>query len=214
MTAVQRWGAAVVLAVVAGTLAGWLVGVGPAAGPVTPRASDRVDEAVAALRDDPFYVAPEMRHLLDGDQREAISQALRRSDEPVHLIYLHETSEGGYYLEAYLLDRLAERLGPGFYAAVNEKMSPTPRDYEMRFDYPDGRVLKARPADGLLAYAEELAGLEVRDDSPHESDYWGGPGGGFAAGALMAVGISLVIGAVLGFGGFLRRSASPGRKQR
>lgn len=192
----MRWRTAIliglVLAVVTGVGAGLWAGRTPQQEPFDWPPSDRVQAAVQSLRTDPFYVAPEMRHLLTTDQRSAISSALDRPEGlPLRLLFMHGTTDGGYYLDSDLLDRLAEQLGDGLYAVVDERMEVTQRDYGVRVSYISDPGVKARPGDGLLSLAGEMANAPTREST--ESDYWGGPGGGFAAGLLIAAGLSIPI---------------------
>ena len=157
-------------------------------------ASDRVTEAVESLRDDPFYVAPELRRHFTETQHAAITDALRAGDATAYLIFMTDGTDGGTYLGGDLIDRLAAELGDGSYHLVDERMARTTKDFGQRYWLPSDNGLQARPADGLLAYAKELSNLEKRDDDDQLNDYWGGPGGGFAAGLLFAAGASIVIG--------------------
>ena len=191
MSAAKRWGISLAVAVVVGIVAGVVAGFSPTPTAPAPYDSDRIEEAIAGLEQDPFYVAPELRHVLSAEEQSAISERLRTAEVPTYLLYMGSTVEGGYYIEAYLLDFVAERLGRGFYAVVDETMEATDREYGVDMDYVSADVLKTRPAQGLSAYADAMASAEV--DSPYgsQSDYWGGPGGGIAAGALLAFLISL-----------------------
>lgn len=187
---------ALVAALFAGTLSWWMAGLGPVGAPVPEPRSDRIDEAVAALQQDPFYVAPELRHVLTDDQREAISAELEGAAVPTYLLFMGDTTDGGYYIAGYLLDHLNARLGDGLFAVVDETMDATSREYGVNMSYVSGDVLKARPAQGLQQYAGALAATE-RNEDHGEHDYWGGHWGGIAAGALLAFLISLVPGFVL-----------------
>lgn len=201
------WSIAVVLAVVAGF--GAAVWVGPAtheASAAQVHPSDRVDQVVTSLRSDRFHVTPEMRHLLTEEQVASITRTLAAASHPVHLIYAHDTTDAGYYLASDLLHRVADRLGPGLYVVVDEKMDLTQRDYGLSFGYIDGSDYKLRPADGLLALAETMAGLEVREDDSAGHDPWRGPVGGTITGVLIGTGISMVIGLAVLIGYAVRAS--------
>ncbi len=72
---------------------------------------------------------------------------------------------------------------------------------------------KGRPAAALTRFATELADLGPRHDAaPGErSDYWGGAGGGIAAGVLFAVGAYLGLLLVVGLLGVAVRSSRQDR---
>lgn len=181
---------ALAVALLAGSLGWWLAGSSPVGTPPPAPQSDRIDEAVAALQQDSFHVAPELRHVLTDEQRAAISAELDTAEVPTYLLFMADTTDGGYYISAYLLDHLSVRLGDGLYAVVDETMEGTARDYGVNMSYVSGDILKARPAQGLLQYAGALAAADRYEDRG-EHDYWGGRWGGIAAGALLAFLISL-----------------------
>lgn len=151
-----------------------------------PPAGDRIDAAVAALRTDPFYAAPEVASRLTQAERAKITRTLRGADVPTYLVYWNTEGDQGYYLDSDALEQIMAAIGrDGEYAIVNERQESTLRSRGMRHGYVGDEPLNQRIGPGLVAYAHELAD-QAGEELGEPFDYWGGPGGGFAAGALMA----------------------------
>jgi len=185
----------------------WLIGlacalvVGPVVGlqPVhseaasIPPSGDRVTAAVAALRTQHFYVAPEVRHLLTADQQKQIAETLDRAKVPAYLVFWASGSDAGYEIEADALDQIMRDVGvDGHYAIIDDRhqLQDDARGPGLRGVYAREGGLQQRLAPALLDYADTMAQAppptaSERNEKPF--DYWGGRGGGFAAGALFAV---------------------------
>lgn len=191
------------LALVAGLTVAFAAGalVRPA-GAELPPAGDRVRAAIDGLKRDRFYVAPEMRNRLTAEQRRTISAALADGRVSTYLIFWKQTSDAGYYLDSQALDQVIAGVGvDGRYASVDQLLNATYESRGMGYTFVDPDVLVARADQALLAYARAM-GAEPAEPVDR-SDYWGGPGGGIAAGALFAGGGFLVLLCVIGFVGLL-----------
>ncbi|MGZ4475150.1 MAG: hypothetical protein ACXVWW_05550 [Nocardioides sp.] len=150
---------------------------------------DRVAEAVAGVRRTGFYVAPELRGALTAGEVAQVEQALARAEVPVFLVWWDKTYDGGYGTDYGALDQLRAHVGvDGFYAIVDGTSSMLLGTVGYEDIYLDDVSPHGRPAAALLRVAEGLAATPaVRPHHDDGSDYWGGPGGGFAAGLLFVL---------------------------
>ncbi|MEO7352561.1 MAG: hypothetical protein ABIR34_04020, partial [Marmoricola sp.] len=92
--------------------------------------------------------------------------------------------------------------GDGRYAVIDQLLNATSESRGMADTFVDTDVLVARPDQALLAYARAM-GAEPAE-RVERSDYWGGPGGGTAAGIVFAGGGFVVLLCLIGFVGLLR----------
>lgn len=153
-----------------------------------PAPGDRVQQAIDALKVDHFYVGPEFADRMTPEQRQSVITALRSAKTPSYLVYWDNAwSNAGYYLTDDALDQIMKGVGVnGLYSIVDEKQRSTDRQRGVESSYLDPDVLQQRPAQGLLDYAKAMAAVP-NQPREHAFDYWGGPGGGIAAGLLFAV---------------------------
>ncbi len=206
----RRWHVAWPLAlVVAAAIAPWIamrVQTHPKA-VVLPPPGDRVTTAVAALRTDHLYVAPEMADRVPAQQRAQIIAALKSASAPAYLVYWNSRGDQGYWIEPDALDQIMAGVGvDGHYAIVNERQQVTARARGLTDPWVDVALVEQRPGPGLLAYAQAMAALPSEPESAGSHDYWGGPGGGIAAGFLMVgIGFPLVVGLVAMAGALFRK---------
>lgn len=166
----------------------WFVMRIAATTPITVAApGDRVQQAINALRTDHFYVGPELADRITPAQKAAIIAALKSAKTPSYLVYWDEaSSNGGFYISFDALKQIMKGVGVnGLYSTVNEKLVSTDESQGVEPGYLDPTVLHQRPAVGLLAYAQQMAASPNTPEGP-SFDYWGGAGGGIAAGALFA----------------------------
>jgi hypothetical protein len=186
---------AVVLGVLGATLPGHVPAVGPQPGfeeqnIAAARAStpgDRVEEAAAGVQRTGFYIAPELRGQLTASETSRIEQALAGAEVPAFLVWWKPTADAGYNTEYAALDQLRARVGvDGFYAVVAGTRSVLVGTVGYDDVFIDASP-QGRPGPALLRIAEDLAAQRAARPAPpgERSDYWGGPGGGLAAGLLM-----------------------------
>ncbi|WP_028659604.1 hypothetical protein [Nocardioides insulae] len=163
---------------------------------------DRVRQAITGVERTGLHVAPEVRSLFTAAQLRAIQDRIAGSAVPLHVVYWAETSEGGYSgEESALYQIIAHAAEPGVYAVASPGRYPTAMasDGDTVYVEADGN---GRPAAALERLVGELSHLAASDWMPEpasgtgtespDSDFWGGPVGGFFAGLLFA---ALVYGA-------------------
>jgi hypothetical protein len=154
---------------------------------------DRVEAAVDALRTDDVYVPPDGRRMLAEDAEQRLEQVIADAPVPVHVVVWRASDQAGGEPYSFTLpEMIAEELGePGIYVVWQ---GPGDADADTaagtRIDY-GGPDLEAA-GDAELRITEFVEQLEedslIEDD---EFDYWGGRGGGFAAGLMFGGGIAL-----------------------
>lgn len=169
---------------------------------------DRVQAAVDGVQETGFYVGPELRDELTPAQVADIEEIIGGAEVPLFIVWWDRARDAGYNTPYAALDQL--RVGvdrEGYYAVVTEGYMPVLEavGYEAPYIRADG---KGRPADALTRIATEMAELPPRVDAPsgERSDYWGGVGGGIAAGLLFAGLAYLGLLVVVGIAGVARRS--------
>lgn len=167
-------------------------------------AGDRVQTAVDALADDPVYVAPDGRRMLDEAGEAEIERLVAERDLPVRVVVWSESGEAGYdhYIQA--AEQISYHLGEPGILVLWQGSEAT--HVEVSEGYALGYVGDSydRPADldplgdADLRIPEYLAGLP---DDPLEErtwDYYGGPVGGFFVGLLYALPVVLGVWIVIG----------------
>lgn len=211
--------AAVAVAVGAGVAAGTLPGHHPEVEQVSFDQSnlraaaahpigDRVQAAVDGVRETGFYVGPELRDELTADQVADIEGIIAGAEVQLFVVWWDETYDAGYNTPYAALDQLRVGVGEdGYYAVVTEGYVPLLESVGYASPYIDADG-KGRPADALTRIVTEMAELPPSEESPPGpgSDYWGGTGGGIAAGLLFAGLGYLGLLAVIGVAGVTRRS--------
>lgn len=167
---------------------------------------DRLSAAIDTLEQDSFYVAPELRDRLGADQVAAIRRAVESSDRPFYLAYMTNTTDAGYYQNYNAVDIIADHIGEdGLYAIVDGRQSVDKTSRGVQFPYIDGDALRGRDHVALERYARTVA---AAPKEPADAfDNWGGTGGGFAAGAMFAVGGYLVLLVITWMAGLFRKPA-------
>jgi hypothetical protein len=163
----------------------------------TPR--DRVRNAIEGVRKDGVHVAPDGRTMVDkaGEKRLERAIAARGADEvPVRVIVWQETNMGGSYLQTE--EQLERALADDEPGVLIIWQGPESGDVMLtggREGYPSffhSGDFVGDPTSALIAGIDEL---EVNwTDEDNEFDYWGGTGGGIAAGVMIALGVLVGIG--------------------
>jgi hypothetical protein len=224
----MRWvgsGLALVVAVGLGLLLGLVPGHHPvpeqvdwdASNVAAARAStpgDRMQAAIDGVRESGFYVGPELRDQLTDDDVATLEQIIAAAPVPVFVIWWEDTRDAGYSTQYAALDQLRAGVGTdGFYAVVTRGSYPLTEALGYETPYVDADA-KGRPAAALERFVGELAAVEPERETAGDGsdfDYWGGTGGGIAAGLLFAalgyVGVLAVVGVV---GVFVRRRGATG----
>lgn len=185
---------------------------------------DRVQAAIESVEESGFHIGPELRGELSADEVSRIRRIIDDSPTPLFVIWWERTRQAGYSPESAIDQVRAGVFSEGFYAVL----SPGERPQVEALGYEPPRIEAdgtGRPGAALTRLVANLAGAEaVRPGEPRaDSDYWGGAGGGFAAGLLFAVlaylGLLLVVGlmGVVAMSGARRgvsTGARPGRRAR
>lgn len=207
--AVAAWTAGLVLGPAAGVGTAAWVGRTDATAPVTSTVvrptGDRVQAAVDGVRADHFYAAPELRDRLTTSQISAIAKLAADAPTPTYVVYWGDMSYGrygGYRTDYEALDQLMAGVGVrGHYAIVTDGGGTLTASRGLQDPFVDPDLAKGRPDAALTRYvtafaavpAEAGSSYSARSESKGGSDYWGGPGGGLAAGVLFAGGGFLVL---------------------
>ncbi|UYM03990.1 hypothetical protein [Solicola gregarius] len=189
------WGIAAIAGLVAAAIAAVVLTNRPtdkaSAADIEP--GDRLAAAMEGLEQDSFYVAPELRHRLTDRQFADIQQAVESADQPFYLAYMTDTTSAGYYQNYNAVDIIADHIGEdGLYAIVDERLSASETSRGVGFAYIDTDTLLGRDHVALERYASAVA-QQPEEPLVEGSDFWGGPGGGFAAGVLFAAGAYLAL---------------------
>ncbi|KAA1422421.1 hypothetical protein FE697_014835 [Mumia zhuanghuii] len=164
-----------------------------------PPGGDRVAAATDALVADHLYVAPELQRLITPEEQARVATAAAAAD-PAAFIALSGKGDAGYYLDADLAQYLIDGVGEaGSYLVWDgESVSGTERTTGGDLSTYVSPDMAGKTEAALMRYidAVDAATLEPLDDS----DYWGGPRGGFLAALLMVSGgylaLTLVVGVV------------------
>lgn len=169
---------------------------------------DRVQAAIDGVRETGLYIGPELRDELTDAEVAEIEEIIDGAEAPVFLVWWGGSSDAGYNTAYAALDQLRVGVGEkGYYAVVEDDYIPVLEAVGYATPYIDADG-KGRPADALTRIATEMAALPPSEDTaPGEpSDYWGGPGGGIAAGLLFGLGGYLGLMVVIGIASAARRS--------
>lgn len=108
---------------------------------------------------------------------------------PLFVVWWAPAREAGYHLTSDAVAQLSAGVGrEGLYAVVEQggHTAEGAIGYETPYVFAD---IDGRPGPSLIRYVETLAAVEPERPEPPSTDsddYWGGPGGGFAAGLLLA----------------------------
>jgi hypothetical protein len=169
---------------------------------------DRVQHAIDGLRHDHFYVGPELRDRLTDAQFDAIADAAKQADTPTYVVWWDDAGgDGGFTGSFEANDQIMAAIDEdGFYAVVSNGGSADLDARGYRRPYVDRSLAQGRPEVALLRFVDALAEAP-REPEDGSSDYWGGPGGGLAAGALMAVPAFLLLLLLVRLAAILRRPA-------
>lgn len=161
---------------------------------------DRVGAAVEALRTDDVYVPPDGRGMLAEDAEQRLERVVADAAVPVHVVVWQASDQAGGEPYSFTLpEMIAEELGePGVYVVWQ---GPGSADADAapgtRIDY-SGPDLEAA-GDAELRITEFVEQLDADSLVEHDgSDYWGGPGGGIAAGLMFGSGIALAAWVLVG----------------
>lgn len=217
------------VAAVVAVATGLLLGLGPGhhdepldydtANLAAARAStpgDRMQAAIDGVQETGFYVGPELRRELSDDEVATIERAISAAPVPVFVVWWEDTRDAGYSNSYAALDQLRAGVGrDGFYAVLTPGGVPLTEAVGYETPYVDEDA-KGRPAAALDRFVTELAAVPPERATPagdSDWDYWGGAGGGFAAGLLFAALGYLGLMAVLAVIAVLvpRRARSGGR---
>ncbi len=176
------------------------------AAPLAPEVrTDRVRNALAGLADDGIYVAPDARDLLDERGERAVAQAIAEAETPIKVIVWTRTNKAGasYFDQRQQVEAgLTESGGRGVYLIWQ---GPEDGDVDTYgaygfvdvAPYEDFTGDPARTLPRLVAQVDaEVRWYERRRDD--DSDYWGGTGGGIAAGLLIGSGVLLAVALLYG----------------
>ena len=185
---------ALLVSVLAGLAAGLLPGRGDGptgyeeaglAAAAAEEPGDRVAAAIDGVRQDGLYVAPELADLLTPQELSDIERAVADSPVPLFVVWWSRSYDAGYRTDYAAMAQLRVGVGQeGYYAIVSAGGSVLVEANDLRTPFIDANAL-GRPADALTRVVEELS--QVPPEAPYRSeasDYWGGPGGGIAAGLL------------------------------
>lgn len=209
---------ALLVSVLAGSAAGLVPGRGEApadydydsAGLAAARATepgDRVAAAIAGVREDGLHVAPELAGRLSDAEVRELEDAVADSPVPLHVVWWEQSYQAGYNTDYAALAQLRVGVGEdGYYAIVSDGGNVLVAANGLRDPFIDANGL-GRPADALGRVVAELAAAppEAPYSADQESDYWGGPGGGIAAGLLfVALGYGVLVPIVLVVGRIVR----------
>lgn len=215
------------LAAVAGTAIGVPAGALPGHHPEVPRLTmyerdqqevaragqvppgDRMRAAIQGVSERGLYIGPELRHLFTSEDIARAEQIIAAADVPLFVVWWAPTTEAGYYLIYDALAQLRAGVGrEGLYAVVEPggHTEDGAIGYEKPYVFAD---TAGRPGPSLLRYVETMAAVEPERPEPPSTDsddYWGGPGGGFAAGLLfVGLGYPLLL-LVVGLTGLAARA--------
>jgi hypothetical protein len=169
---------------------------------------DRVRHAIDGLRRDHFYVGPELRDRLTDTEFQAISDAAQQAATPTYVVWWDDVgSDGGFGAGYEANDQIMAAIGEdGYYAVVTNGRSSAELD-AVGYDRPDvdSTLAQGRPQVALLRFVKALGAAPREEEYTDSSDYWGGPGGGLAAGALIAGPSFLLLLAVVRVAALFRR---------
>ncbi|WP_235735470.1 hypothetical protein [Nocardioides alcanivorans] len=176
---------------------------------------DRVVNVLEGLADDGVYVAPDARTMLDEAGERKVAEAIAASETPVRVVVWTNTrfaGASGFDIVQQLESGLEESGERGVYLIWEGPEKGTadtfgPYGYVSMSPYEDFAGDPAVTLPQLVAQVD----TEVRWSEPSEDfDYWGGVGGGIAAGALISVGALLGLGLAYGLIVLVTKRRLPG----
>ncbi|MEV7430645.1 MULTISPECIES: hypothetical protein [unclassified Nocardioides] len=169
-------------------------------------AGDRVVAAAEGLRDDHVHVTADGRAMLDEAAEEEIADLVAERDLPVYVLVWRDSWFAGYdhYIQAaeQVLHRLDE---PGVLVlwqgpeASTTQVSPGWTMDRYAEDWGEAEDEPSYLGDAALRIPEWLEQLPADPLVRQEGDYWGGTGGGIAAGLFFGLPIVLGCWVLLGF---------------
>lgn len=182
---------------------------------------DRVQGAIAALREDPVYVAPDGRDMVSVEGERRLERLIAAAPVPVHVLVWESSREAGPEPYSFTLpEQLATELGePGIYIVwqgPEDVGVDVPEGKSLGWEVPDLEIV----GDAETQLSEFVTGLPASGalEDAESNDYWGGVGGGIGA-ALLMVAAPTALGAYLltGFARFatgrpFRNRPRPGSK--
>ena len=173
---------------------------------------DRVQAAVAGLRESHVYVSPESADLLSADDVARLSAAAEASRPETFVVVWEDSPEGGFYLPREGLRQIGAELGrPGYYVSVGRDDVSSDDvgidgDYTSADGFDEGAVIDqqtvAAKIDEIIA---DNDGRDYSEASTTGSAYWGGPIGTAGAGLLIGVLIGLGLAGVVVIAWFIVR---------
>jgi hypothetical protein len=154
---------------------------------------DRVEAAVDALRDSAVHVPPDGRAMLSAEAEERLEAVIAESPVPVHVVVWRSSREAGGEPYSFTLpEMIAAELGePGVYVVwqgPEDADAEAQPGHRLDYDVPDLEPV-GDPETRLTEFVRGLDEESVVEEEPW--DYWGGVGGGIAAGLLIGGGIAL-----------------------
>ena len=177
--------------------------------------SDRVDEAVAALREDGVFVPPDGRALISEEGEAAVEEAVAAAEVPVYVIVWPAEQQLGVW-SVELTDRIGRELGVEQGSLVVWSGPETGDSQEFggsTFASVSVSDLVGDPGTTLPPLIADLGDPgEWYEVGETRYDPWEGTGGGIAGGLLigsLALGALLVLGVLVRL--VLRRRLLPGR---
>lgn len=172
---------------------------------------DRVRAAIAGVEKDHLYVAPDVSDNLTAAQVTKLRALVAKPGAPTYVVYWGDddtTTYGGYRTDYDALDQLAAGVGKdGYYAIVPAGGVPVEKAVGYQDPGSDPSGAEGRPYAGLTMYLSEFSDEPAERLKPETStfDYWGGPGGGLAAGLLFTIPSFFALMGLLAFAGWVRR---------
>lgn len=157
---------------------------------------DRARSIIETFRSgEHLYVGPEMSSLLTPDQVEQVAAAAEAADPPVYVALVDSHLVAGYHGTHHLLAQLLEGVGE---EAVYLVWDGQPRTgYSMTPPQLSGYLsseMTGKNDLALLRFIDAVESEVTRVEPGERFDYWGGTGGGIAAGLLMVgLGYTLVM---------------------
>lgn len=177
--------------------------------------SDRVANALDGLADDGVYVAPDARDMLDRRGERKVARAIARARTSVKVVVWSRTyhaGAGGFDLRMQLEAGLQEAGGPGVYLIWE---GPESGDVDTfggngYLTLSPHEVFAGDPAVTIPALVKRIDREVTWRATNDDFDYWGGPGGGFAAGLLISGGGLVVLALVYGLLVVITKRRLPG----
>ncbi len=155
---------------------------------------DRVEGAVAALRESSVYVAPDGRSMMSRSAERDLESTIAGSTVPVHVVVWRPSREaGGEPYSFALSETFAEELGePGVYVVwQGPEDADAAAGVGKRLDYDVPPLVEV--GDAATRMTEFVVGLDedslIDDEEDEDSDLWAGIVAGTVAGLLIGIGI-------------------------